>query len=48
MSAPSLYDVLAPDRDGCCADWRKPCPYHDGWMDALEHADSYLGRTDGR
>jgi hypothetical protein len=21
-------------RDGCCADWPKPCSYHEGWQDA--------------
>lgn len=22
-------------RDGCCADWPKPCSYHEGVRDAL-------------
>ena len=21
-------------RDGCCASWPRPCPYHEGWQDA--------------
>jgi hypothetical protein len=21
------------DRDRCCADWPKPCEYHEGWND---------------
>jgi len=23
-------------RDGCCAGWPKPCPYHEGWLDGYE------------
>lgn len=23
-------------REGCCADWPKPCPYHEGWADATD------------
>lgn len=23
-------------RRGCCAEWPKPCPYHEGWADARE------------
>lgn len=22
------------DRAGCCEQWRKPCRYHEGWLDA--------------
>ena len=24
------------EREGCCDTWPKPCPYHEGWQDALE------------
>ena len=24
------------NRDGCCATWPKPCPYHRGYQDALD------------
>jgi hypothetical protein len=33
--------VNAPEvnrRGGCCADWPKPCTYHDGWEDGYEAA----------
>lgn len=23
-------------REGCCGDWPKPCPYHEGWADAFD------------
>lgn len=23
-------------RDGCCDNQRKPCPYHEGWQDAID------------
>lgn len=23
-------------RDGCCADWPKPCTYHEGFADGIE------------
>jgi len=26
-------------REGCCADTRKPCPYHQGYQDALDALD---------
>lgn len=25
-------------RIGCCADQRKPCSYHEGFLDGMEHA----------
>lgn len=27
--------MSVPVRTGCCADWPKPCPYHEGVQDAL-------------
>ena len=24
------------EREGCCDTWPNPCPYHEGWQDALE------------
>jgi hypothetical protein len=23
-------------REGCCANWPKPCAYHEGWLDGYE------------
>lgn len=28
-------DAVSESRVGCCADWPKPCSYHEGWQDAL-------------
>ena len=30
---PPLCDTI---RQGCCADWPKPCSYHEGWLDGHE------------
>lgn len=29
---------MPTDRTNCCADWVKPCSYHEGWEDAWEAA----------
>ena len=29
-------DLLTKRRVGCCADWPKPCSYHEGFEDALQ------------
>lgn len=26
-------------REHCCADWPKPCSYHEGWFDGWEARD---------
>lgn len=31
-------------RDGCCADRRQPCPYHEGWQDAMDAVIGALKR----
>ena len=31
----------AGSRAGCCETWPKPCPYHEGWADAV---DAYSAR----
>jgi hypothetical protein len=27
--------MAIPDRTGCCAEWTKPCSYHEGWIDGV-------------
>lgn len=27
---------MSAERAGCCADWPKPCTYHEGYQDALD------------
>ncbi len=27
---------MTADRSMCCEDWPKPCPYHEGWQDAVD------------
>lgn len=34
-------------REGCCADRRKPCSYHEGWEDALDTVPDGWARIDG-
>ena len=34
ISLPPLGDQIL--RSGCCADRRKPCPYHEGYIDGYE------------
>lgn len=31
------------DRTACCADWPKPCQYHQGWEDGREDLEEALG-----
>lgn len=33
-------------RDGCCADWPKPCQYHEGYADAMDAAADEKGRDE--
>ena len=32
---------MASDRVGCCADWPKPCSYHEGYQDALDESSRH-------
>lgn len=32
-------------RDGCCADWPKPCSYHEGVQDALDYWEQDEGSS---
>lgn len=29
-----------PERKGCCADRRKPCSFHEGWMEGYDNAEA--------
>lgn len=31
-----MPDLPRPERRGCCADWPKPCSYHEGWQDGID------------
>jgi hypothetical protein len=34
--------MMAKSREGCCANWPKPCSYHEGWLDAEDLLEDRL------
>lgn len=41
-SGSDTYKTLTTPREGCCADWPKPCTYHEGWADALDTLTNHI------
>lgn len=39
MPDPEAYSTISSIRDECCADWPKPCSYHEGWLDGAEFVE---------
>jgi hypothetical protein len=33
---------MSDNREGCCAQYRKPCSYHEGWKDAEDAMDKTI------